>query len=155
MISTDYALLHRQSAALFEGIRDQTANAANLAAIIYHGVEGLNWAGFYWWKDGGLILGPFQGRPACVRIAAGRGVCGAALHGRRTLRVPDVQAFPGHIACDPKSRSEMVIPLFVGERPLGVFDLDSPRPGRFSPEDQTGLEAIAALFLANIDPESG
>ncbi len=151
MDPTDYKLLHRQAAALFEGIRDRTANAANLAALVYHGVADLNWVGFYWWKNSELILGPFQGRPACVRIAAGQGVCGTALAEGQTLRVPDVHAFPGHIACDPRSRSELVVPLYAGKRPLGVFDLDSPRNDRFSAEDQAGIEALAALLLQNID----
>lgn len=153
MKPTDYALLRQQATALFADVRDQTANAANLGALVRHAMADLNWVGFYWWKGGELILGPFQGRPACVRIALGKGVCGTALRERKTLRVPDVHRFPGHIACDPLSRSELVVPLFADYRPLGVFDLDSPVPDRFSAADQTGLEELAALFLRSIDPE--
>lgn len=153
MKPTDFALLRQQAAALFGEVRDQNANAANLSALVHHGIPDLNWVGFYWWKGGELILGPFQGHPACVRIDLGKGVCGTALRERKTLRVPDVHCFPGHIACDPRSRSELVIPLFTGYRPLGVFDLDSPLPGRFSAADQTGLEELTALFLRSIDPE--
>ncbi|HEX4943587.1 MAG TPA: GAF domain-containing protein, partial [Usitatibacteraceae bacterium] len=121
-----YASVLAQAKALFEGERDATANAANLAALLYHTLPELNWAGFYWLKDGGLVLGPFQGKPACVRIALGKGVCGTAAATRRTVVVPDVHAFPGHIACDSASESEMVIPVMKAGRAIGVLDLDSP-----------------------------
>src|SRR3989442_10097987 len=123
--SSLYAELVAQARALFEGERDQTANAANLAALIFNALPDLNWAGFYWMKDGGLVLGPFQGKPACVRIAMGKGVCGTAARDRRTLVVPNVNEFPGHIACDAGSQSEAVVPVMRGNRVLGVLDLDS------------------------------
>src|SRR5213596_3589160 len=123
--SAHYADLAAQARALFEGERDQTANAANLAALIFHALSDLNWAGFYWMGDGGLVLGPFQGKPACVRIAIGKGVCGTAARDRRTLIVPNVNEFPGHIACDAASQSEIVVPVMRGNRVLGVLDVDS------------------------------
>ncbi|MGD9954381.1 MAG: GAF domain-containing protein [Burkholderiales bacterium] len=147
-----YAELLAQARALFSGERDATANAANLAALLFHGLPELNWAGFYWLKDGGLVLGPFQGKPACVRIALGQGVCGTAAAGRRTVLVPDVHAFPGHIACDSASASEVVVPVLQGVRLLGVMDLDSPRRARFDEEDARGLEALAAAFAGACDP---
>lgn len=147
-----YDELHAQARALFEGERDATANAANLAALLFHQLPGLNWAGFYWMKGGGLVLGPFQGKPACVRIALGSGVCGTAARERRTLVVRDVNAFPGHIACDSASRSELVIPVMRGGVVLGVLDLDSPDLARFDEEDARGLEPIAALYAAASDP---
>ncbi len=146
-----YADLLAQAKALLEGERDATANAANLAALLFHGLPELNWAGFYWMKDGGLVLGPFQGKPACVRIALGKGVCGTAAAGRRTVVVPDVHAFPGHIACDSASESEIVVPVLVGERLLGVLDLDSPRLARFDDEDARGLEALVRAFVEATD----
>lgn len=136
---------------LLEGERDFTANAANLASLVFHTLPELNWAGFYWMKGGELVLGPFQGKPACVRIALGRGVCGTAAQERRTIVVPDVHAFPGHIACDSASASEVVVPLVHGGRVIGVLDLDSPKPGRFDGEDARALEALAAAFLASTD----
>ena len=117
-----YAHLAAQAKALLEGERDAGANSANLAALLFHSLPDLNWAGFYWLKDGGLVLGPFQGKPACVRIAVGRGVCGTAARDRRTVVVPDVDAFPGHIACDAASRSEVVVPVMRGAEVLGVLD---------------------------------
>jgi L-methionine (R)-S-oxide reductase len=146
-----YPELLAQARGLFDGERDKTANAANLAALIFNALPDLNWTGFYWLKDGGLVLGPFQGKPACVRIALGKGVCGTAAQERRTVIVPDVNAFPGHIACDSASRSEVVIPLLEANRVIGVLDLDSPHPGRFTPEDARGLESLAALFLKATD----
>jgi GAF domain-containing protein len=140
-----------QARGLFDGERDKTANAANLAALIFNALPDLNWTGFYWLKDGGLVLGPFQGKPACVRIALGKGVCGTAAQERRTVIVPDVNAFPGHIACDSASRSEVVIPLLQAERIIGVLDLDSPKLARFTPQDARGLELLAALFLKATD----
>lgn len=143
-----YAELAGQLAALLHGERDWVANAANTAALLWHSLPDLNWAGFYWLKEGQLVLGPFQGKPACVRIEVGRGVCGTAAAERRTVVVPDVHAFPGHIACDAASRSEIVLPLVQAGRLLGVLDLDSPLPGRFDDADAAGLNQIAAIFLA-------
>lgn len=145
------AELARQAQGLLAGERDWIANAANLSALIYGALPDLNWAGFYFLKGEELVLGPFQGKPACVRIAVGRGVCGAAVQQRKTLRVADVNAFPDHIACDSASRSELVVPLIAGGKALGVLDLDSPKPGRFSAIDQAGLEHLAAIFLAASD----
>ncbi|HJR72413.1 MAG TPA: GAF domain-containing protein [Luteimonas sp.] len=141
-----YAQLAEQAQALLAGERDRIANAANLSALVYHALPELNWAGFYFYDGEELVVGPFQGLPACVRIPLDRGVCGAAARTRRTQRVEDVHAFPGHIACDAASRSELVVPLFRGEELIGVFDLDSPIPARFDQDDQRGLEAIAAIF---------
>jgi len=143
--------LYHELAGQLEGVThgetDATANLANAAAILFHGLPDLNWAGFYLLRDGELVLGPFQGRPACVRIAIGQGVCGTAAATRATQVVADVQAFPGHIACDAASRSELVVPLLAGERLLGVIDLDSPTPARFDGEDTAGLEAFAAVLV--------
>lgn len=146
-----YAELLAQARALFEGERDPVANAANLSALIFHALPDLNWAGFYWMKGGGLVLGPFQGKPACVRIAVGQGVCGTAVRDRRTIVVPDVHAFPGHIACDSASNSEVVVPIVQGGRVLGVLDLDSPLRGRFDEEDARGLESVVQAFVAATD----
>ena len=146
-----YAELREQAAALLHGERDWIANAANLSALLFHSLPQLNWAGFYWMKGGELVLGPFQGKPACVRIAVGRGVCGTAVKERRTIVVPDVEEFPGHIACDSASNSEIVVPLLRGDQVLGVIDLDSPLPGRFTAEDAEGLERLARLFLEASD----
>ena len=146
-----YADLLAQARGLFAGERDQTANAANLAALLFHALADLNWAGFYWMKDGGLVLGPFQGKPACVRIALGKGVCGTAARDRRTVVVPNVHEFPGHIACDSASNSEVVVPLLRGNRVIGVLDLDSPRLARFGEDDARGLETLAGLFLESTD----
>jgi GAF domain-containing protein len=143
-----------QARALLEGERDAGANSANLASLIFHTLPDLNWAGFYWMKAGELVLGPFQGKPACVRIALGRGVCGTAAHERRTIVVRDVNAFPGHIACDGASRSELVVPIVKAGRVLGVLDLDSPRPARFDDEDARGLEAVVEAFIASTDLEA-
>jgi L-methionine (R)-S-oxide reductase len=142
-----YAQLADQARGLFHGERDRIANAANLAALVYHALPELNWAGFYFFDGRELVVGPFQGRPACVRIALDRGVCGAAARTRQTQRVDDVHAFPDHIACDAASRSELVVPLVRDGELLGVLDLDSPRPSRFDAEDQAGIEAIAAIFI--------
>lgn len=141
--------LSKQLSALLDGEVDAIANAANTTALIFQQVPDLNWAGFYFMKSPDqLVLGPFQGRPACVRISVGRGVCGTAAERRQTLRVTDVDTFPGHIACDAASRSELVVPLLSRERILGVLDLDSPHPGRFDAVDQAGLERLAAIFVA-------
>ena len=138
-----YADLQSQARGLFAGERDAVANAANLASLLYWSLADVNWAGFYLLKDGELVLGPFHGRPACLRIAIGRGVCGTAAAERRTLIVDDVEAFPGHIACDAASRSEIVVPLLAGDRLIGVLDLDSPVAARFGEVDHAGLEALA------------
>jgi L-methionine (R)-S-oxide reductase len=136
--------------ALLSGETDPTANAANAAAAIYHSLPRLNWAGFYFLRDDTLVLGPFQGRPACVRIPVGIGVCGTAARERRTILVPDVEVFPGHIACDTASRSELVVPLLRNETLLGVLDLDSPDLARFDADDQTGCEALAAIVVRHL-----
>jgi len=143
-----YAELRAQLASLLAGERDEIANAANTAALLYHVLPDVNWAGFYFLKDGELVLGPFQGKPACVRIAMGKGVCGAAAQLGRSIVVPDVQAFPGHIACDTASRSELVVPLSRNGRVVGVLDLDSASPGRFDDDDRAGCESLAAIYLA-------
>lgn len=145
-----YAELARELEAVLAGERDLVANAANCAALLYHALEDVNWVGFYFLRGGELVVGPFQGKPACVRIALGRGVCGTAAATRRTQLVPDVHAFPGHIACDAASRSELVVPLVRGDELLGVLDLDSPRLARFGAQDQVGIEALAAVFLASL-----
>ena len=133
--------------ALLEGERDPIANAANLSALIFQYLPGLNWAGFYFLRGEDLVLGPFQGRPACTRIGPGRGVCGAAVARRATVVVPDVHTFPGHIACDSASRSEIVVPLWRGDKVIGVLDLDSPLPARFGPGEQALLESLAAVWV--------
>lgn len=146
-----YELLAVQLEALLAEERDLIANAAQFAAFLYYEVADLNWAGFYLARDEELLLGPFQGKLACVRIPFGRGVCGTAAARRETQRVDDVHAFPGHIACDSASRSELVIPLVKDGQLIGVLDLDSPRPARFGAEDQAGLEHLAAIFLRLTD----
>ncbi|KAB5627261.1 GAF domain-containing protein [Pseudomonas putida] len=146
-----YDLLAAQVEALFADERDFIANAAQFSAFLYHQVEDLNWAGFYLNRNEELVLGPFQGQVACVRIAFGKGVCGAAAATLQTQRVEDVHAFPGHIACDSASNSELVIPLVKEGRLIGVLDLDSPSLARFSEADQRGLERLASIFLALSD----
>jgi GAF domain-containing protein len=145
-----YAQLAAQARALLSGESDRTANAANLAALVYHALPDLNWAGFYFFDGTELVVGPFQGLPACVRIPLDKGVCGAAARTGQTQRVEDVDAFPGHIACDSASRSEVVVPLSRNGQLVGVFDLDSPTLARFDAEDQRGLEAIAAVFVESL-----
>ena len=151
----DKAALYRdllaQARALLEGERDPVANAANLASLIWHTLPELNWAGFYFMRRGELVLGPFQGKPACVRIAVGTGVCGTAAKQRQAVVVPDVHAFPGHIACDSASNAEVVVPLLKADEVLGVLDLDSPRAGRFDDADRAGLEALAAAWVEASD----
>jgi len=146
-----YNLLAAQVQALFADERDFIANAAQFSAFLYNQVDDLNWAGFYLNRNEELVLGPFQGQVACVRIPFSKGVCGAAAATRQTQRVEDVHAFPGHIACDSASNSELVIPLVKEGRLIGVLDLDSPKVGRFSEADQVGLERLAAIFLALTD----
>src|SRR5262245_12471598 len=145
-----YAELARDLGALLQGERDLVANAANTAALIYDALPDVNWAGFYLYKSGELVLGPFQGKPACVRIAIGKGVCGTAAARRATVLVEDVHAFPGHIACDSASNSEIVVPLVRGGELLGVLDLDSPKHARFGAADQKGVEALAKIFLESL-----
>ena len=145
-----YAQLLEQARALLHGEHDRIANAANLSALVYNALPDLNWVGFYFFDGTELVVGPFQGQPACVRIPLDRGVCGAAASTGETQRVEDVEAFPGHIACDAASRSELVVPLFRDGALVGVFDLDSPLPARFDEDDQRGLEAIAATFVATL-----
>jgi L-methionine (R)-S-oxide reductase len=171
-MSTDksacYRDLVRQLAALLAGESDRIANAANMAALIYDGLPDLNWAGFYFRQGAELVLGPFQGKPACLRIPIGQGVCGTAAARRASVLVADVHEFPGHIACDPVSRSELVVPLIEGGEVTGVLDLDSPLPARFGATDREGCERLVALFIAHhrpkpdaadhpddIDPQSG
>jgi L-methionine (R)-S-oxide reductase len=146
-----YKELAQQLEGHLAGERDAVANAANMAALIFTSLPDLNWAGFYFLRGDTLVLGPFQGKPACVRIAVGKGVCGTAVEKRQTLRVEDVDAFPGHIACDSASRSELVVPLIRDGAVIGVLDLDSPIPSRFDAIDQTGLERLAALFVDGSD----
>jgi L-methionine (R)-S-oxide reductase len=146
-----YRELHGQLSALFAGERNGLANAANLTALLYEALPDLNWAGFYFLDGRELVLGPFQGKVACVRIALGRGVCGTAAERRETVIVEDVQVFPGHIACDAASRSEIVIPLIQKGQLLGVLDLDSPQLARFDQEDGIGLNALVALMLDSSD----
>lgn len=145
--------LIRDAAALLEGTRHPLANAANLSALIYGAMDHLNWAGFYFMHRGELLLGPFQGKPACLRIALTRGVCGAAASSDETQRVKDVHDFPGHIACDAASQSELVVPIRAQGRVVGVMDLDSPLKARFTEADQAALEQIAVLYERACDWE--
>ena len=145
-----YAELRAQLAALLEGESDLIANTANMASLLYHTLPDVNWAGFYLLKQGELVLGPFSGKPACVRIAMGKGVCGTAAAARETVLVEDVHAFPGHIACDMASRSELVVPILKDGRVLGVLDLDSPLPARFDAEDRAGCERLVETLLKSL-----
>ncbi|MGN6147843.1 MAG: GAF domain-containing protein [Rhizomicrobium sp.] len=140
-----------QAEGLFRGERDAIANAANLASLIFTSLDDLNWSGFYFLKNGMLVLGPFMGRPACVRIEMGKGVCGTAAARRETIIVEDVEKFPGHIACDVASRSEIVMPLVKNDKLIGVLDIDAPIHGRVDAEDRKGLEALAQLWLGASD----
>jgi GAF domain-containing protein len=146
-----YRELQGQLTALFAGERDGLANTANMSALLFEALPNLNWAGFYFLRGQELVLGPFQGKVACVRIALGRGVCGSAALRRETLIVPDVDAFPGHIACDAASRSEIVVPMIQNGQLLGVLDLDSSRLNRFDQEDSVGLNSIVAVLLQSSD----
>src|SRR5690554_2874252 len=148
--AAQYDQLNAQARSLLAGERDRIANAANLSALVYHALPGLNWVGFYFYDGTELVVGPFQGQPACVRIPLDRGVCGAAARSGETQRIDDVEAFAGHIACDAASRSELVVPLFSDGALVGVFDLDSPVPGRFDVEDQHGLEEIARVYVESL-----
>lgn len=146
----DYTQLITQVKALTEGVPYPIANLANTAAAIWQEMDRLNWAGFYLMEDGALVLGPFQGKPACIRIPVGKGVCGTAAQRRETVRVEDVHQFPGHIACDCASNSEIVVPIFKNSQVYGVLDLDSPYFARFSEEDQAGLEALIRVLEENL-----
>lgn len=148
---TDYDQLLEQSRSLLEGQNDLVANAANLSSLLFHSMEQVNWVGFYFLKGGRLIVGPFQGRPACVEIPLGRGVCGTAAETWEVQRVADVHAFDGHIACDLASRSEIVIPLIINQQLLGVLDLDSPETGRFDQTDEDFLVRVATVFLDSLE----
>lgn len=153
--ATNKTELYRQLASQIRGLlggeRDPLANTANVAAMLYHALPQVNWAGFYRLAGGELILGPFQGKPACVRLPLGKGVCSAATMQMETVIAPDVHAFPGHIACDAASKSEIVVPIIHGGRVLGVLDLDSPVTHRFDSADQEGLEAIVAILVTGCD----
>lgn len=145
-----YDQLATQLSSLLAGERDLIANAANFSSLVFQSLPDLNWAGFYFAKDGELVLGPFQGKPACVRIKLGQGVCGAGATKCETVIVPNVHEFPGHIACDSASNSEIVVPLMKDSRLIGVLDLDSPRPSRFDQEDATGLETLVRILLSSV-----
>jgi len=147
---TDFDTLVQQAEALLGGQRHRVANAANLSALIYQSLDDINWAGFYFREGDELIVGPFQGKPACVRIPMGRGVCGTAAASGQVQRVADVHAFDDHIACDPDSRSEIVVPLSLDDHVFGVLDIDSPRPDRFSTEDERGLRRLAAVYVKSL-----
>ena len=144
-----YAGLVVQLLSLLKGEHDFVANAANFSALLFNSLPNVNWAGFYFLQDEELVLGPFQGNPACVRIPLGQGVCGVAAQQCETIIVPNVHEFPGHIACDVASNSEIVVPLFDGERLLGVLDLDSPIIGRFDDQDAEGLNELVTVFVAH------
>ena len=145
-MTLSYTELCQQLQALTEGIPYETANLANASALLWQTMDRINWAGFYKMEDGKLVLGPFQGKPACILIPLGRGVCGTAAGENRTLLVPDVHKFPGHIACDSASRSEIVVPLHRNGAVWGVLDIDSPEPNRFTETDREGLEAFAEIL---------
>ncbi|MDQ3666237.1 MAG: GAF domain-containing protein [Acidobacteriota bacterium] len=144
-----YSHLRSQLRSLVADERDFIANAANLSSLLYHSMSDLNWAGFYLHKNGELVLGPFQGQPACVRIAIGKGVCGTAAQQRQTITVDNVHDFPGHIACDSASNSEIVVPIIKDDHLIGVLDLDSPSVGRFDEEDARGLNELVEVFVAS------
>ena len=148
--AAQYEELCEQAQSLLRGERDRVANAANFAALVYNALPDLNWAGFYFYDGSELVVGPFQGKPACVRIALGKGMCGTAASTRRTQLVRDVHAFPGHIACDAASQSEIVVPLYDGERLIGVWDVDSPTLARFDESDRVGMERLASIFVESL-----
>ncbi len=148
--SVDYESLGAQLEALLHDETDVLANSANFVGLVYNALPDVNWLGIYVLRDEELVLGPFQGNPACVRIPIGQGVCGTAARDRKTMRVADVHEFDGHIVCDPASRSEVVVPLVAGGRLLGVLDIDSPLPARFSEQDQRGVESLCEVFIKSI-----
>jgi L-methionine (R)-S-oxide reductase len=141
-----YKELYHQAAIMVRGESDIIAQTANISALFWYSLPDINWVGFYFYKERELVLGPFQGKPACLRIAPGKGVCGTAFSSQKTIRVDDVHIFPGHIACDPESRSEIVVPVFKNKKVIAVLDVDSPVAGRFNEEDQAGLEKIVRLL---------
>ena len=145
-----YSQLTEQLRTLLGGERDFIANAANFSSLLYHSLPDVNWVGFYLLKEGELVLGPFQGKPACIRIAIGKGVCGTAAERRQTVLVDNVHDFPGHIACDSESNSEIVVPIVEGERLLGVLDVDSPSLARFTEEDAEGLNKLVENFVSSL-----
>jgi GAF domain-containing protein len=151
-LKQDYSQLISQAKSLVSGEHDLIANMANLSALLFNGLENVNWAGFYLYKEGELVLGPFQGQPACIRIPMGRGVCGTSASTQTVQRIDDVHAFDGHIACDAASNSEIVVPLIVNENLIGVLDIDSPSHGRFSQEDENGLVEIAQILVQSQQP---
>ncbi len=153
--SVDYSLLGAQLDALLKDESDALANAAIFVALVFDALPDINWLGIYVLRDNELVLGPFQGKPACVRIPMGRGVCGAAAEQMMSLRVPDVHEFDGHIVCDLASRSEIVVPLISDGRLLGVFDIDSPQLARFSDHDQEGVESLCELFIRSLKHKNG
>lgn len=148
--SVDYESLGAQLEALLHDETDVLANSANFVGLVYNALPDVNWLGIYVLRDEELVLGPFQGNPACVRIPIGQGVCGTAARDSKTIRVADVHEFDGHIVCDPASRSEVVVPLVAGGRLLGVLDIDSPLPARFSEQDQRGVESLCEVFIKSI-----
>lgn len=150
-----YAQLASQARALLDGESDRIANAANFCALVFNGLADLNWAGFYFFDGVELVVGPFQGLPACVRIPIGQGVCGAAAQTRRLQLIDDVSQFPGHIACDAASRSEIVVPIVVADRLVGVFDADSPLLARFDEQDRIGMQQLVGAFTTSLSPPSG
>lgn len=154
-MNVDYALLDRQLAGILDGESDVLANTANFVGLLYTAIPDINWLGVYILRGDTLVLGPFQGKPACVRIPVGEGVCGTAADAMQTQRVDDVHAFDGHIVCDPDSKSELVVPLSVDGNLLGVLDIDSPSPARFSDADQRGVEGLCETFLRSVGDTSG
>ncbi len=154
-MSVDYQSLNSQLAALIADEKDALANSANFVGLLYAGIPDINWLGLYVLRDQELVVGPFQGLPACVRIPLGQGVCGTAAEQMETLRVDDVHEFAGHIVCDPKSRSEIVVPLSIQGELVGVLDIDSPKPSRFSAADQLGVELLCKTFMRNLLEGSG
>jgi len=151
MTETNYKLLAKQLSALTADEPDALANTANFVALLWQSLQGINWLGTYVVRGSDLVLGPFQGNPACVRIPVGKGVCGSAVAQRRTLRVENVDDFPGHIACDSASRSELVVPLLINDTVVGVLDIDSPHLSRFTAEDQAGIESLCKNYCALLE----
>ena len=147
MTEPNYKLLNSQVRALLDGEKDVLAASSNFCALLYNAIDDINWLGIYVLRGAELVLGPFQGKPACVRISLGKGVCGDAAKSRQTIRVNDVHAYPGHIACDADSRSEIVLPMLRDDQLLGVLDIDSPLQARFDADDQQGIEMLVATFL--------
>ncbi len=154
-MSVDYQSLNSQLAALLADEQDALANSANFVALLYAGIPDINWLGIYVLRDRELVLGPFQGLPACVRIPLGQGACGTAAQRNETLRVDNVNEFAGHIVCDPASKSEIVVPLSIHGELIGVLDIDSPKPSRFGASDQRGVELLSKTFVQNLQKGPG